>query len=69
MNAEIPFFGLFLPSFLVCALVAYVVTAAVVRLLEGLGLYDVVWHGALFNFSLFVCMVGASLLLASRVTL
>jgi hypothetical protein len=69
MNAEISFFGVFTPSILPCALLAALFTSALTRLLAAVGFYRLVWHRALFNFSMFVCALAATLAAASRLSL
>ena len=69
MNAEISFFGVLAPSILPCAFVAVLFTSAFTRLLAAAGFYRLVWHRALFNFSMFVCVLAATLAAASSVSL
>jgi multidrug resistance efflux pump len=52
MNPEISFFGMFLPSILALALIAYLTTSLIARGLRAAGFYRFVWHPALFNLSL-----------------
>lgn len=68
MNAEVSFFGVFAPSILPCALLAALFTSVLTRLLAAVGFYRLVWHRALFNFSMFVCVLAATLVVASRVS-
>lgn len=65
MNAEISIFGVFVSSLLVYALVAFVLEIVTKRALEAIGFYRFVWHPALFNFAMFVCLLGACVLLLS----
>ena len=58
MNPEVSVFGVFLPSILVCALIAYLTTSLIARGLKAAGFYRFVWHPSLFNLSLFVCLLG-----------
>jgi uncharacterized protein DUF1656 len=67
MNAEISIFGVFVPSILLWAVVAYLTTAGVVRGLRAVGAYRYVWHQSLFNLSMFVCLLGTSVLFFSKV--
>lgn len=61
MNAEISVFGLYLPSLLVCAPLAYALTVFVRVALGVLGLYRFLWHRSLFNVAIFVCLLGVIL--------
>jgi Protein of unknown function (DUF1656) len=68
MNAEISLFGVFAPSLLLCAIVAYLISAAISRMLGAVGFYRLVWHRPLFNFAMFVCLLGACEILLSKVS-
>jgi hypothetical protein len=67
MNAELSIFGVFVPSVLVCAVVAYIGMAVIARSLRYLGVYRFVWHQSLFNLAVFVCLLGLSVLLLTKV--
>ena len=60
MRQEVDLYGVFVPSLLVCAIVAYVVTALATRLLARTGFYRLVWHRALFDTALFVILWGVA---------
>lgn len=68
MTAELSVFGVFVPTILVAAVVAYAVTALAARGLRLVGFYRFVWHPALFNVALFVCVVGAVLFVVARIS-
>ncbi|CAN2533360.1 MAG TPA: DUF1656 domain-containing protein [Methylosinus sp.] len=65
MNAEISVFGVFLSSLLAFAVVAFLLEIMIRRALEAVGFYRFVWHPALFNLAMFVCLLGACVLLLS----
>ena len=65
MTYEIDLFGVLVPSFLLWSVVAYVLARAVSKLIARAGLYRHVWHPALFDFALYVCLV-TSLIFASK---
>ncbi|MBS0232179.1 MAG: DUF1656 domain-containing protein [Proteobacteria bacterium] len=67
MNEEINILGVFMPSILVCAVIAYAAMALMARVLRGLGAYEYVWHRPLFNLSIFVCFLGTCVLYLSKV--
>lgn len=65
MRYELDLFGVIVPSFLLWGVVAYMLTRVASTLFAQAGLYRHVWHGALFNFALYVCLV-AGLIFISR---
>lgn len=64
MTGEVAFGGVFVPTLLVLALAAMVVTAGLTRLLAAFGLYRLVAYRALVDLSLFVLVLGGLSLLA-----
>ncbi|HVI88992.1 MAG TPA: DUF1656 domain-containing protein [Dongiaceae bacterium] len=58
MIAEIDVHGVFIPALLAWALTALPVTAFLKRLLRWLAVYRLVWHRRLFDFALFVIVLG-----------
>jgi Protein of unknown function (DUF1656) len=67
MNEEINVFGVFVPSILVCSVIAYVAMIVTARGLRSIGAYRYVWHRSLFNLSIFVCLLGTCVLYFSKV--
>ena len=65
MKYQLDLFGVIVPSFLLWAVVAYALARVVSKLIERTGLYRHVWHPALFDFALYVCLV-ASLVFTSK---
>ncbi len=59
MTSEVDVYGVYLPSILVLALIALVITRVAVFVLGRLGAYRMVWHRSLFDISLFVIVLGA----------
>lgn len=59
MIGEVSLYGLFLPPLLLLALAALVVTRLLKLVLARTRFYRVVWHPALFDFSLFILVLGA----------
>jgi hypothetical protein len=59
MPAEISVVGVYLPSFLVLMLVAFIVARILWQLLAWTGFYSLVWHRALFNLALYIIILGA----------
>jgi len=58
MRHEIDIYGVLVPSLLLWLIVAYALSALVRRLMQRFDLYRLVWHPALFNFAIFVCLLG-----------
>ncbi|SPK75963.1 conserved exported protein of unknown function (plasmid) [Cupriavidus taiwanensis] len=64
LNSEIDLYGVFVPSLLVMMLLAYALTSGVRRLLALTGIYSLVWHRSLFNFSLYILVLAGLVALA-----
>jgi Protein of unknown function (DUF1656) len=58
MRYELDIYGVLVPALLLWLIVAYALSAIVSRIMQRFGLYRLVWHAALFNFALFVCLLG-----------
>lgn len=58
MIGEIALYGVYLPAILIPILMALGLSAAVRWVLVQVGLYRWVWHRSLFNFSLYVILLG-----------
>jgi len=65
MKYQLDLFGVIVPSLLLWGVVAYVLARAVSKLIAWAALYRHVWHSALFDFALYVCLV-ASLVFVSK---
>ena len=65
MKYQLDLFGVIVPSLLLWAVVAYVLASVASKLIARAGLYRHVWHAALFDFALYVCLF-ASLVIASK---
>ncbi|MFS2020398.1 DUF1656 domain-containing protein [Massilia sp. CT11-108] len=59
MIGEVSIYGLYVPPLLLLTLAALVVSRLINLVLAKTGCYRVVWHPALFDFSLFVIVLGA----------
>lgn len=59
MIGEVNLYGLFLPPLLLLAVAALAVTRLLKLVLARTAFYRVVWHPALFDFSLFILVLGA----------
>jgi hypothetical protein len=65
MKYELDLFGVIVPSLRLWSALAFLLARAVSKVMARAGLYRQVWHSALFDFALYVCLV-ASLVFASR---
>ena len=66
MKYNIDLFGVLTPSLLLWLLVAYALFALVRAVIERTGFYRVVWHRALFDLCIFVCLLGGVVYLSSE---
>ena len=65
MKSQLDLFGVIVPSLLLWSVVAYALARIISRGIARAGLYRHVWHPALFDFALFVCLI-ASLVFMSK---
>ena len=65
MKYELDLFGVLIPSLLLWSVVAYALARLVSKLMARAGVYRQIWHPALFDFALFICLV-AGLVFASK---
>jgi hypothetical protein len=59
MKYELDLFGVILPSLLFWSITAYVLAQMISKRIARAGLYRHVWHPALFDFGMFVCLTAA----------
>lgn len=59
MIGEVSLYGIYVPPLLLLALLALVVSRLLNRVLARTGFYRHVWHPALFDFSLFIIVLGS----------
>lgn len=67
MSGEFDIYGVFVPSLGIWMLLAFAVTALARRLLIAGRFYQLVWHRALFDFALYVVVLGFVVLFANRI--
>lgn len=58
MRYVIDIYGVLVPALLLWIIVAYVLSAILRRLMQRFDLYRLVWHRALLDFAIFVCLLG-----------
>jgi protein-S-isoprenylcysteine O-methyltransferase Ste14 len=66
MIGEVSLYGLYVPPLLLLTLLAIVLSRLLNRVLARAGFYRLVWHPALFDFSLFVMVLGSLAFFASK---
>ena len=66
MRYEIDVYGVLMPAMLLWILVAYALSALLRLMLHKASVYRLVWHPALFDFALFICLLGGVIYLASE---
>jgi hypothetical protein len=67
MKYQLDLFGVIVPSLLLSAVVAYVLARIVSWLIARAGLYRHVWHAALFDFALYVCLFAGLVFISKEV--
>jgi hypothetical protein len=65
MKYQLDLFGVIVPSLLLWSVLAYFLARAVRKFMRRCGLYRHVWHTALFDFAIYVCII-TSLVFASK---
>jgi uncharacterized membrane protein len=65
MKYELDVFGVIVPSLLLWSVIAYVLLRIASKLIARVGLYRRIWHPALFDVALYICLV-ASLVFVSK---
>ena len=58
MIGEFDIYGVYLPSFLAFATIAFLLQLAVKRMFDACGIYRYVWHRPLFDLAIFVILLG-----------
>ncbi len=66
MKYEIDLFGVLVPSLLVWVVAAYFILLVLRGLFRRAGVYRHVWHRALFDFSIYLCLLGGIVYLVHR---
>jgi len=66
MIGEISIGGVFVPSLLIWALIAFVLNVVLRRILSAIGFYRLVWHRALFDTALFVILLAIVVALSAQ---
>lgn len=67
MSGVLDLYGVYVPTLLVLMLAAYGIKALLRQLLLRLHAYRGIWHPGLFNFGLYVSVLGLLFFLSQRV--
>lgn len=67
MNGEISILGVFMPTILLLAVIASILTMALLRLVDLAGLYRFVTYRALVDLCLYILVLGGLSLLAPHI--
>jgi hypothetical protein len=57
MKYELDLFGVLVPSLVLWSVLAFVLARIISKLITRAGRYRQIWHPALFDFALYVCLV------------
>jgi hypothetical protein len=60
MRGEFDLFGIYLPPLLPAIALAWLLTLALIRALNRMGFYHLVWHRPLANLALYVVVLGGT---------
>ena len=66
MRYDIDIAGVLVPALLLWLVIAYVLSTLLSAQLRRVGFYRFVWHRALFDFAIFVCLLGGVVYLSSE---
>ncbi|MET0219590.1 MAG: DUF1656 domain-containing protein [Tardiphaga sp.] len=69
MRYEIDIYGVLIPSLMLWLVITYAIGAVLRAVLERVGVYRHVWHRALFDLALYVCLLGGVVYLSSGLSL
>ncbi|MGY4507691.1 DUF1656 domain-containing protein [Bradyrhizobium sp. USDA 3650] len=58
MRYVIDIYGVLVPALLLWIIIAYALSALLRRFMQRFELYRLVWHRALFDFAIYVCILG-----------
>ena len=65
MRYELDLFGVLVPSLVLWSVLAFALGRFISKLIAVAGLYRQIWHPALFDFALYVCLI-TGLVFASK---
>jgi hypothetical protein len=66
MRSDLDIFGVYIPGLLLGVIATYVLSALLTRLFRRVGLYRHVWHRALFDLAVFICLLGVVVYFSSE---
>lgn len=68
MIGEMSIGGVFIPSIVIFSIISFVLLYLIRRILAYYGLYQRIWHQALFNTALFIILLGSITFLVTVLT-
>jgi hypothetical protein len=66
MTYELDLFGVLVPSLLLWSVIAFALARIASKLIARAGLYRRIWHPALFDFSLYICLVAGLVFISTE---
>jgi hypothetical protein len=66
MRYDLNIYGVYFPSLLLAFVITYVLSALLSRVFRRVDFYRHVWHRALFDLAIFVCLLGGIVYLSSE---
>ncbi|WP_024512369.1 DUF1656 domain-containing protein [Bradyrhizobium sp. ARR65] len=66
MRQDLNIYGIYVPALLLELVITYALSMLVSRLFVRLDLYRHVWHRALFDLAIFVCLLGGVVYFSSE---
>jgi hypothetical protein len=66
MRGELDIYGIFIPSLLAWAVLGFVASIFVRRVLAKIGFYKYIWHRPLFDIALVVVLIGVVVVITNK---
>jgi hypothetical protein len=66
MRGELDIYGIFIPSLLAWAVLGFVASIFVRRVLAKIGFYKYIWHRPLFDIALVVVLIGVVVMITNK---
>jgi hypothetical protein len=66
MRGELDIYGIFIPALLAWAVLGFVASIFVRRVLAKIGFYKYIWHRPLFDVALVVVLIGVVVMITNK---
>ncbi|HVJ76753.1 MAG TPA: DUF1656 domain-containing protein [Hyphomicrobium sp.] len=66
MRGELDIYGVFIPALLAWAILGFVASIFVRRVLAKIGFYKYIWHRPLFDIALVVVLIGVVVMITNK---